>query len=144
MIQRVFFLGLGLLIMALTSGCATTSQKKLAQENETLRLQVQNLEKTIEQKDAEIDSLRRSLSQTTEEKYNLYRQERLSQSYKKPTIKQIQIALKNAGFDPGPIDGTMGKKTRSAIREFQRQNGLVVDGKVGKKTWAVLSAYLKE
>ncbi|MFA6378830.1 MAG: peptidoglycan-binding domain-containing protein [Candidatus Omnitrophota bacterium] len=59
-----------------------------------------------------------------------------------PTNQQIQQALKNAGLYEGSIDGSLGKKSKSAIKTFQEQNGLVVDGKVGKKTWAKLSSYL--
>jgi peptidoglycan hydrolase-like protein with peptidoglycan-binding domain len=39
------------------------------------------------------------------------------------------------------VDGKMGKQTRKAVRDFQRANGLVVDGKVGKKTWSLLEPY---
>lgn len=59
----------------------------------------------------------------------------------KPTAKQIQQALRNAGLYQGEIDGKLGSQSRSAIREFQRANGLSVDGKVGKQTWGKLSAY---
>lgn len=41
---------------------------------------------------------------------------------------QIQAALAEAGFDPGPVDGKLGPKTRSAIRAWQRANGYVADG----------------
>ena len=60
----------------------------------------------------------------------------------KPTNKQIQTALKNAGFYNGPIDGVIGPKTLKAIKEFQEKNNLKVDGKVGPKTWELLSRYL--
>lgn len=60
------------------------------------------------------------------------------------SAKDIQTALKNAGFDPGPIDGKIGPKTRQAIREFQRSKGLTPDGVVGPKTWVELGEYLKE
>lgn len=56
--------------------------------------------------------------------------------------RQIQTALKNAGFDPGPIDGKIGPKTKKAIKDFQAANGLTADGKVGPKTWGKLSKYL--
>ncbi|MDD5019775.1 MAG: peptidoglycan-binding domain-containing protein [Candidatus Omnitrophica bacterium] len=55
-----------------------------------------------------------------------------------PDEKAIQTALKNLGLYAGSIDGKVGPRTREAIREFQRQNGLVVDGKVGPKTRAAL------
>lgn len=56
--------------------------------------------------------------------------------------KQIQSALKNAGYDPGAIDGKLGAKSKKAIKDFQAANGLKADGKVGPKTWAKLSAYV--
>jgi peptidoglycan hydrolase-like protein with peptidoglycan-binding domain len=34
-------------------------------------------------------------------------------------IRLIQVRLKEAGFDAGPIDGVMGLKTRSALLRFQ-------------------------
>ena len=61
----------------------------------------------------------------------------------KPTVQETQTALKNAGFYTGNIDGKSGPVTMKAIEEFQKSKGLAVDGKVGSKTWSVLSAYLK-
>jgi len=58
--------------------------------------------------------------------------------------KDIQRALKNAGFYAGPIDGKIGPKTRKAIEDFQRAKGLRVDGRVGPKTWAELEKYLTQ
>ncbi len=60
----------------------------------------------------------------------------------KPTTLEIQAALKNSGFYQGSIDGKKGKITDEAIKEFQKANGLVADGKVGPKTWAALSQHL--
>jgi peptidoglycan hydrolase-like protein with peptidoglycan-binding domain len=37
----------------------------------------------------------------------------------KQEIKLIQAQLKAAGFDPGPVDGTLGAKTMSALRRLQ-------------------------
>lgn len=60
----------------------------------------------------------------------------------KPTTGEIQTALKNAGFYAGAVDGKKGPLTKRAIEDFQKANGLAIDGKVGPKTWAVLSKYL--
>lgn len=60
----------------------------------------------------------------------------------KPTISEIQTALKNAGFYEGSVDGKTGPKTKKAIEAFQKSKGLKADGKVGAKTWNALSAYL--
>lgn len=59
-----------------------------------------------------------------------------------PTNIEIQVALKNAGFYTGKIDGSLGPKSKKAIENFQSVNGLKVDGKVGPKTWGALSKHL--
>ena len=56
------------------------------------------------------------------------------------TPLELQKALKAAGFDPGPADGKIGKKTLDALRGFQASRGLEPDGIVGEKTWAALKA----
>jgi lysozyme family protein len=38
--------------------------------------------------------------------------------------KQVQKALKNAGYYTGPVDGRIGKKTRRAIKDFQKPAAL--------------------
>ena len=58
------------------------------------------------------------------------------------TKKDIQQALKNAGYNDGLIDGKIGKNTKKAIREFQKANGLKADGVVGPKTKSLLLQYL--
>ncbi len=59
----------------------------------------------------------------------------------KPTTKEIQRALTNAGFYQGAVDGKMGPLTREAVKEFQRVNGLTPDGVAGRQTWSKLRAY---
>lgn len=54
------------------------------------------------------------------------------------TLLDLQRALAAAGFDPGPLDGIAGPKTRAAINAFQAAQGLVVDGIAGPLTWAGL------
>ena len=47
-------------------------------------------------------------------------------------IKKAQLGLIELGYDPGPADGLMGRRTALAIREYQRDQGLGVDGKVSQ------------
>lgn len=42
-------------------------------------------------------------------------------------ISQIQRALQSAGYNPGPIDGSIGADTMTAVNAFQRAKGLPVD-----------------
>lgn len=44
-------------------------------------------------------------------------------------VSQIQAGLTELGYDPGPIDGAMGSQTATAIRAYQRDNKLLVDGR---------------
>ena len=42
------------------------------------------------------------------------------------------------GFNPGVVDGIYGANTTSAVEQFQREKGLIVDGKTGPETWDAL------
>ncbi|MDP2358029.1 MAG: TIGR02594 family protein [Beijerinckiaceae bacterium] len=53
-------------------------------------------------------------------------------------VRAIQTELKRCGFDPGPIDGAWGAKTRAAVRRFQDDRRLTVDGLVGPQTLKAL------
>lgn len=56
--------------------------------------------------------------------------------------KQIQIALKKAGYYKGNIDGIIGKGTKKAIERFQKAKGLSADGIAGPATFQKLQTYL--
>src|SRR5215472_13339877 len=44
------------------------------------------------------------------------------------TVRAIQSELQRGGYNVGPVDGRVGPRTRAAIRDYERQNGLPVDG----------------
>lgn len=52
--------------------------------------------------------------------------------------RDIQRALVARGFNPGPLDGKPGPKTRAAVAAFQAANGLSIDGIAGTKTLVAL------
>ena len=54
---------------------------------------------------------------------------------------EIQQFLSNNGFNPGPIDGQSGPKTKNAITLFQKENGLLADGIVGNQTKSKMRSY---
>ncbi len=49
-------------------------------------------------------------------------------------VKSMQVALKDKGFDPGPADGVMGPRTRAALMEYQRKEGLTPTGRWDDET----------
>ena len=53
-------------------------------------------------------------------------------------VKQIQTKLKNWGYYSGAVDVVYGSATESAVKAFQKKNGLTVDGKVGPQTQQAL------
>lgn len=54
------------------------------------------------------------------------------------TVREIQRALSEAGYDPGPQDGQMGEQTRSALQEFQQAQGMEATGELDARTLAAL------
>ncbi|MGH8550511.1 MAG: peptidoglycan-binding domain-containing protein, partial [Methylococcales bacterium] len=46
----------------------------------------------------------------------------------KDLLANIQTALQKAGFYTGPVNGAMGRQTQTALREFQKKNGLETGG----------------
>ena len=48
-------------------------------------------------------------------------------------IRSIQRALRDRGYDPGPIDNILGVQTKAALTKFQKDNGLPI-GQLDKET----------
>ena len=57
-------------------------------------------------------------------------------------VKTLQLKLKNWGYYSGSVDGVFGSATESAVKYFQRTNGLTADGIVGSATAAALGMSL--
>ncbi len=55
-------------------------------------------------------------------------------SVSRSTIRSVQRVLKRCGYNCGTADGVMGTKTKRALKNFQRDNGLTADGVIGQET----------
>lgn len=55
-------------------------------------------------------------------------------------VTYLQKRLTAQGYGVGEIDGSFGQKTLEAVKSYQADYGLTVDGIVGDKTWASLVA----
>lgn len=57
-------------------------------------------------------------------------------------VKQLQTKLQSLGYNLGicGIDGDFGQATEKAVKAFQKDHNLKVDGVVGEKTWAALNS----
>lgn len=56
------------------------------------------------------------------------------------TVRGAQIYLIYLGLEPGPVDGVLGRKTRSALAEFQEREGLPSTGELDDTTLGRLVA----
>ncbi|HLD69208.1 MAG TPA: peptidoglycan-binding protein [Candidatus Omnitrophota bacterium] len=135
------------------AGCATTRKEAAG---DPMQMRITQLEEQLQQKDDEINDLKdqmQGLSEDVKKKDSYSRRSGGSAtsnfSYKKDGIlrvdvnpDQVQLALKNAGYYNGPVDGKIGEKTKRAVAEFQKAHNLNADGVIGKKTWNVLKTYL--
>jgi peptidoglycan hydrolase-like protein with peptidoglycan-binding domain len=62
----------------------------------------------------------------------------LRYGYESDLVKNVQTMLKNLNFYSGDVDGKYLDSTIQAVRLFQRQNHLKVDGIVGNRTLSAL------
>jgi len=153
--KRFLYGVLALVLIFAISGCGTAKKKvNLTEEVGTIKTKLDTVESkldTVEARQAEAERIASEHAQAIEDlktkegsaasniSINTTRKFRSTER-----IRDIQVCLKNAGFYTGKIDGRKGRGTRRAIRAFQRQNGLRVDGIVGPRTWELLSKYTAE
>lgn len=57
------------------------------------------------------------------------------------TVTTIQTKLKNWGYYSGKVDGIYGSATVTAVKYFQRSNGLKADGVAGDATLKAMGIY---
>lgn len=69
------------------------------------------------------DSEKETLQQTAELQAPA-EESRTARKLSKEQIRLVQERLKQAGFDPGPVDGVLGAKTREALQKYQAFHGL--------------------
>src|SRR5437870_3852463 len=49
-------------------------------------------------------------------------------------VRTAQQALRDQGYNPGPIDGVMGPRTSAAVRDYQTKEGLTASGQLDDAT----------
>jgi murein L,D-transpeptidase YcbB/YkuD len=58
--------------------------------------------------------------------------------YDPTTVRNVQQALNDKGYDAGPIDGQWGPNTEDAVRRFQQASGLPQTGELEGSTLSAL------
>ncbi len=152
----------------LLNGCATTSRSQNQTMVTQLQFRVGDLERQLEGRDQQIKQLEYDVKDMSYEVSRLQEELKRSRGVStsrssstssgttalpgkdEPIIridvdpKEVQTALKNAGYYTGAIDGKVGSGTKSAIVQFQKDNGLNADGLMGRQTWNELKKFLTQ
>ncbi|MFH1189874.1 MAG: peptidoglycan-binding domain-containing protein [Candidatus Omnitrophota bacterium] len=149
--KSVISLSLMILSAFIISGCGT-SQKKVQSEVTGIKTRVETLESRVEgveSKQADVERMTAEQAQALDELRSVSAPQPGSNISVKPReghrtgrMKEVQQALKNAGYYDGKVDGVKGKNTKKAIKEFQKTNGLTADGVAGPRTWELLKNHL--
>lgn len=84
------------------------------------------------------DGARAGDTTITEEGTVMVEAKQLASGARGTAVQKLQILLNGLGFNCGSVDGIFGNKTLTAVKAFQKANGLVKDGIVGKVTWEYL------
>lgn len=58
---------------------------------------------------------------------------RVTDAPSRELVRDIQQGLTRLGYDPGPVDGLYGNKTKSAVRKLQKDAGTFPDGEASQK-----------
>ena len=136
-----FFIFLVLTVFFVT-GCATARPRSKDAKLAPVDPQVASLQNEIQAKDQQIQDLQYQIERSRDNSGANFTSSSRGKSSKirvsGVSVSDVQTALNRAGFDPGPADGKMGKKTKAAIKAFQRAHNLTPDGVVGEKTWKLL------
>lgn len=125
-----------------------SQEVQLQAEVERLKKEVASLQVQLNNQKQEYNKLKNEFGSLEKEKeglsFEVTKMKIIGKVQGRPNAEQIKVALINAGYHPGPISMNIDKETIDAIRAFQRDNNLMADGVMGKKTWNALKKYLYE
>lgn len=130
--------GIGITLASVAvMGCATSMTAQ--QEQDQLRAQVSGLQSQVAALNSQVEELRARPRSPEDRAWDAGG---TAKTHLVLTAKEIQLALRRAGYYQGPIDGKVGAKTRKALKAFQQANHLVADGVAGTKTMVALQPYV--
>ncbi|HKW94399.1 MAG TPA: peptidoglycan-binding domain-containing protein [Methylomirabilota bacterium] len=56
-------------------------------------------------------------------------------------VREAQQTLRHLGYQPGPADGVVGPRTKSALAQYQRAERIEVTGRLDSETMARLDIH---
>lgn len=128
------FLALIIISMLILPGCSGYKTQRLQEDVDCLSGRVDSIEKRQGYVETKVE--------VQEITYDTVNTTNTNEKLSAMSTRDIQAALKEAGYYDGPIDGKLGPKSRKAIKSFQTDMGLKVDGIAGTMTKKALLQYL--
>ena len=139
---------LSVLVGPFLAGCTPSQMQVLKFEVRDLKVRMSHMEKEVGRQDQRMTAMQTELEEAAQAPAPMpvadpqpAPQPKVRKAVRLST-RQIQMGLKSAGHNPGPIDGKMGPRTRSALKAFQRSEGLRATGQADMDTMAAINGYL--
>ena len=107
--------------------------KAIAQAIANSNITISNVKPTVNNND---NWVKRLQEECNKQGFNSY--PTLKKGARGNITKLLQEKLVSLGYNTNGVDGIFGSGTEKAVISFQKSNGLVVDGIVGKNTWGKL------
>ncbi|VAW46357.1 hypothetical protein MNBD_GAMMA04-1749 [hydrothermal vent metagenome] len=122
---------------AMMSGCQTTNEKV----SNSIASELNKRSITLDLRETELD--KRALALKIEQENFLegavnWRSILCDPKRANSHVLEIQSTLKSNGFNPGKVDGFIGKSTMRAVKKFQKAYGLPVDSYINIETLKAL------
>jgi peptidoglycan hydrolase-like protein with peptidoglycan-binding domain len=124
-LAAVFAVALGLALTAPAGAGTETMKEKTKDAAETVKDKTKDAAETVKDKT-------KAAAEKVKEKASDVKQRMVGP--KKDDVMTAQQALKDKGHDPGMIDGRMGPRTRTALKDYQKAEGLKVNGRLDNET----------
>jgi peptidoglycan hydrolase-like protein with peptidoglycan-binding domain len=129
---------------------AADVKEKAAETKETIKDKAADVKDTIKEKTSDVtEKVKEKTTQAKDKAVEVKDKLKDKMTSKKSKghapaamteVREAQQALKDKGYDPGPVDGRMGPKTHSALADFQKAQGLRVTGELDPTTSSKLMA----
>ena len=143
--SRMIAMVSSMVMVLFMAGCATSFGAK-GQTTDELNEKVAALESqvgSLSQRVDELSSQRQQASAESTASVKVASAQSSTANGGALSTKQIQQALKSAGFYNGQVDGKSGSQTKQALKDFQKAQGLEADGVVGSRTRTALAKFLE-
>lgn len=119
----------GLMIGCISYPANTFAEEGLEKKVEKLESEKAELEEYIEQLESEKKELERKIAEFEDETEDELQTEVIGVVYTdKAIVKIVQQTLNNSGYECGTPDGVAGNKTVEALKSYQKEKGINVNG----------------